>query len=442
MNRTILKLAASALIVGTMGAATATEVTPKMMRASAKAADQAIAALKQRQQADAVRFAERAVLYNPSDADNRALLGQAYLQAGRFSSAENAFSDALRLAPEHGRAALGLGLVQVALGKSDQALATLASARGRVPDADLGLALSLAGDHAGGIALLEPAARAADATAKTRQNLALAYALAGRWSDAHVTAAQDIPANQLAQRMTEWAQFVRPSGTNEQLAKILNVKPVIDHGIPAELALLETKPAASAATEQAAAEPQPAAAANPVELAQAPTPAVEAPAPQPQIQRVEVPQSAALLAAPSAEPAKPALLSVAAAGTASKPYYVKPMATKPTAAPRPASAGSFVVQLGAFSSQSRLAKGWNASVSKASWLKGYTPVSTTFKNPDDGRALYRLAISGFASRIEAVNLCRKVRERGGICFVRGRAGDAPMQWVKRDVPAKEAYASR
>ena len=143
MNRTILKLAASALIVGTMGAATATEVTPKMMRASAKAADQAIAALKQRQQADAVRFAERAVLYNPSDADNRALLGQAYLQAGRFSSAETAFSDALRLAPEHGRAALGLGLVQVALGKSDQALATLASARGRVPDADLGLALSL-----------------------------------------------------------------------------------------------------------------------------------------------------------------------------------------------------------------------------------------------------------------------------------------------------------
>jgi len=439
MNRTILKLAASALIVGTVGTATATEVTPKMMRASAKAADQAIAALKQRQQADAVRFAERAVLFNPADADNRALLGQAYLQAGRFSSAETAFSDALRLAPEHGRAALGLGLVQVALGKSDQALLTLASARGRVPDADLGLALSLAGDHAGGIALLEPTARAADATAKTRQNLALAYALAGRWSDAHVTAAQDVPANQLAQRMTEWAQFVRPSGTNQQLAKILNVKPVIDHGMPTELALLETKPAAPASTQLAAAEPIPAPVANPVEPIQAPAPVVEASVPQPQIQPVEVPQSAPLL---TAKPAKPYLVTAAAAIQTPNPAYVKPLAVKRAAAPRVASGGSFVVQLGAFSSQSRLEKGWSGFVSKASWLKGYAPVSTTFKNPDDGRALYRLAISGFTTRIEAVNFCRKVRERGGICFVRGRAGDAPVQWAKRDMPSKEAYASR
>lgn len=439
MNRTILKLAASALIVGTVGTATATEVTPKMMRASAKAADQAIAALKQRQQADAVRFAERAVLFNPADADNRALLGQAYLQAGRFSSAETAFSDALRLAPEHGRAALGLGLVQVALGKSDQALPTLASARGRVPDADLGLALSLAGDHAGGIALLEPAARAADATAKTRQNLALAYALAGRWSDAHVTAAQDVPANQLAQRMTEWAQFVRPSGTNQQLAKILNVKPVIDHGMPTELALLETKPVAPASTQLAAAEPTPAPVANPVEPIQAPAPVVEASVPQPQIQPVEVRQSAPLLAA---KPTKPYLVTAAAAIQTPNPAYVKPVAVKRAAAPRVASGGSFVVQLGAFSNQSRLEKGWSGFVSKASWLRGYAPVSTTFKNPDDGRALYRLAISGFTTRIEAVNLCRKVRERGGICFVRGRAGDAPVQWAKRDMPSKEAYASR
>jgi len=439
MNRTILKLAASALIVGTVGTATATEVTPKMMRASAKAADQAIAALKQRQQADAVRFAERAVLFNPADADNRALLGQAYLQAGRFSSAETAFSDALRLAPEHGRAALGLGLVQVALGKSDQALPTLASARGRVPDADLGLALSLAGDHAGGIALLEPAARAADATAKTRQNLALAYALAGRWSDAHVTAAQDVPANQLAQRMTEWAQFVRPSGTNQQLAKILNVKPVIDHGMPTELALLETKPVAPASTQLAAAEPIPAPVANPVEPIQAPAPVVEASVPQPQIQPVEVPQSAPLL---TAKPTKPYLVTAAAAIQTPNPAYVKPVAVKRAAAPRVASGGSFVVQLGAFSNQSRLEKGWSGFVSKASWLRGYAPVSTTFKNPDDGRALYRLAISGFTTRIEAVNLCRKVRERGGICFVRGRAGDAPVQWAKRDMPSKEAYASR
>ena len=43
MNRTILKLAASALIIGTMGAATATEVTPEMLKAAEQAAHSAMA---------------------------------------------------------------------------------------------------------------------------------------------------------------------------------------------------------------------------------------------------------------------------------------------------------------------------------------------------------------------------------------------------------------
>jgi Flp pilus assembly protein TadD len=448
MNRTILKLAASALIIGTVGAATATEVTPKAIKAAEQAADNALAALKKHQMQDAVRYAERAVAYNPSSAQHRALLGQAYLHSGRFNSAETAFTDALRLQPDHGRAALGLALTEIALRKNDQAIAALDTARGRVPDADVGLGLALAGDNAAALAMLEPTARSTDANAKIRQNLALTYALAGRWAEARTTAAQDIAPDQVDPRMVEWARFARPRGSNEQVASLLGVKPVLDGGMPSQLALLEAKPVA-APVALAAVEPQP----QPVvaEPAPAPEPVVEvASAPEPAapvslIRPVDVPQP---VLAPAAAPApakpvkvaKPYLVS-ASATNAPKPAFVKPVVAKPVLVSRPvARGGNFVVQLGAFSSEDRLERGWNNSVSKVSWLKGYTPVSTSFKSPADGRTLHRLAISGFESRIEAVNLCRKVRERGGVCFVRGTAGDAPIQWAKR--ATKEQFASR
>jgi Flp pilus assembly protein TadD len=482
MKRTFLKLAASALMVGSVGMATAGEVTPKMMKAAAKAADQAMAAIKEHQQLAAVRYAERAVLYNPESADHRALLGQAYLQAGRFPSAETAFSDALRLAPEHGRAALGLSLVKIAVGKPGEAVDVLDQARGRVPDADVGLALALAGDRDQGLAVLEPAARAADASAKTRQNLALVYALSGRWAEARATAAVDVSPAELDKRMIEWADFTRPRGSNNQVASLLGVKPVLDSGMPTELALLEVRPApapmALAAVEPqpapvtlapiapaptpvaevaaiVAPEPAPVSLIRPVDVPKAEIAAVVAPAPAPVslIRPIDVPKAEiAATVAPSApaivKPAKPYLVAAAV----EKPIYVKPVAPKPVviaakpvikvAAHSAPKVGNFVVQLGAFSSQDRLERGWNNSVSKLSWLKGYEPVSTTFKSPANGRSLHRLAISGFSSRIEAVNLCRKMREAGSTCFVRGTAGDAPVRWVKRETVRKEQYASR
>lgn len=444
MNRTFLKLAASALIVGTVGMATAGEVTPKMMKAAAKAADKAMEAIKDHQQQAAVKYAERAVLYHPDSADHRALLGQAYLQAGRFHSAETAFVDSLRLAPDHGRAALGLGLVQIALGKNSEAIATLEYARGRVPVSDVGLALALAGDRDGALAILEPAARAADASAKTRQNLALTYALAGRWAEAHTTAAQDVSPAELDKRMIEWASFTRPRGTNDQVASLLGVKPAIDSGMPMELALIDAQADSSVARQAAAAaEPSvvaPVSAEPALEAEVASTPASD-------IRPVELPKAElATSAAPAApQPAEALFVKAAIADMpAMKPMYVKPAATrtaiKPKAQPA-ARVGNFVVQLAAYSSQDRVERGWSNSVRKVSWIGDYAPVSTTFKN-EDGRTLHRLSISGFSSRIEAVNLCRKVRESGGACFVRGTAGDTPMQWVKASPVGQERYASR
>jgi len=456
VKRTILNLTAGAVILGVMGVAAATDITPKMMRQAAKAADQAVGALKEHQRMDAVRYAERAVLYNPESADNRALLGQAYLQAGRFISSETAFRDALRLDGSHGRAALGLALVETALGKNDRALAALETARGRVPDVDLGLALALAGNPSGGVAVLEPAVRAQGASAKARQNLALSYALAGRWAEARVTAAQDLPADKVDQRMIEWAQFVRPRGSADQLSSLMGVKSVMDSGMPEQLALLDAKPQQAAQVAVAPVENVPAVSASAVSVEpEAVSPVAEV-APVPAVasvpaEKVAVVAVAPVSVAPTSVPvAKPLFVTAAAAepatSSAKTPMFIKPVniaPSKPMVFKTSAFStrnSNFVIQLGAFSSADRLERAWTGVVSRVSWLQDYSPVSATFAAPQDNRTLHRLSISGFSSRIEAVNVCRKVRENGRDCFVRGLAGDAPIQWVSRKT--NQLYASR
>ncbi|WP_204349818.1 hypothetical protein, partial [Klebsiella pneumoniae] len=66
-----------------------------------------------------------------------------------------------------------------------------------IPAADRGLAYALAGDPVKAVEILGPAARAEDATAKTRQNLALALALSGRWAEAKQVASVDVAPDQI-----------------------------------------------------------------------------------------------------------------------------------------------------------------------------------------------------------------------------------------------------
>jgi len=129
--------------------------------------------------ATAIPLAERAVEKSPRDAGFRALLGNCYLAAGRFASAEAAFKDSLSLIAEQPQVILKLALVEIAQGKNDEAKYLLAQGQGILDPADVGLALALAGDPRTAVTVLEPAARATGADSRTRQNLALAYALAG-----------------------------------------------------------------------------------------------------------------------------------------------------------------------------------------------------------------------------------------------------------------------
>lgn len=499
MKRIALKFAVSGLALGAGGlgfAASGIGTTPAVAsdRDDAQAArlfEQAGRLIAAGDLARAIPLLEQAVALSPRDAGYRMMLADAYLKAGRFRSAESGFADVLTLDPGRARAGLSLALMQAANGRQQDALAQLERVEGNTQPADLGLAYALAGSPQRAVDILEPAARAAGATARVRQNLALAYALGGDWQRARTIAAQDVPAAELAERMGQWAALSQRSDSGQQIAALMGVAIVTDPGRPLALALATpvSAPVAVAAmeapvgaTDAAAAAPAEddipmpvdvhaaapvASAEGTVAVAEAAPAPVIAPAPM-----AEMPSDQYAAAAPEAsapeptgwgvddhgaiiqpptdpeEAAQPARVRYAAAAEAlSRPdpavMRVRPRIT-PTlslasrivgalpAVPRGGGVGRYVVQLGAFGSQAAAAHAWQ-NAERRFGLHAAQPVTMTIDMA--GRILHRVAVSGFSKRSDASRLCNYVLSRGGQCWVRASAGDMAVNWATR-------YASR
>jgi Flp pilus assembly protein TadD len=470
----MLKLATASLIMGTVltgysepGEATsaASASVAHAERIAAKAAGKARTAIAKKKFDAAIGFAESAVAYSPRRAAYRMLLGQAYLGAGRFASAETAFSDVLTISPDNGRAALNLALVEIARDKKDAALSTLGDYRDKIAGVDYGLAIALAGDPKEAIRVLEMLAREPAVDARVRQNLALAYALDGQWAPARTMASVDLVEAEADARLLQWAAFARPDGASAQVASLLGVSPSAnDAGQPTRLALSTASPRiqsamvspvveASAAPEVATAPvadtpppvfetaaPVPVAAsavAQPVVVAEAvvdaPPPVFETDgpdlsAPAAFVSRVEAPRPVAPLIRAAARPARQLVVPA------------KPRAAAPAVAmakPRPLEAGKFVVQLGAYE---------NAAVSRDAWkrlaprfgLAAYDPANASARV---GTASFvRLSVGGFATRDEARRVCTRIAASGGKCFVRSLLGDQVASWVKKGPVTRFAKA--
>jgi Flp pilus assembly protein TadD len=391
-------------------------------------ATRALAALNSNNVPMAIELGERAVAKNPGDAILRALLGNAYFAAGRFHSAESAFRDSLTLAADQPQVLLKLALVQIALGRDDEAVANLNSGRNLLDASDYGLALALAGHPGQAISILNSAARRNGADATVRQNLALAYALAGDWDQARVIAAQDVPANQLEARIQQWMQLAKPAHASDQVAALVGVTPAAaDPGQPVQIALnkgdsREATAAVSAQAPQQIAEagltkPAFSEAAAP---AAAPAPVVAvAPAPPP-------PRSTlATLAASAMSEAKAVFAAVMPHSTVAKPAKARPAAQ---AAPRRGNSQA-VVQLGAYQSADRVLAAWNGAAKRYGTLKAYLPMSARFASAKG--TFYRLSVRGFNSLGEANALCNSLKRSGGSCFVRNVAGDVPVNYASR-----------
>ena len=368
----------------------------------------------------AVRFAERAVEKTPNDAGFRTLLGNSYLAAGRFASAEAAYRDSLSLLPDQAGVALKLVLAQVAQGKTDHALSMIDAFRGQIDAADAGLAMALAGQTGNAIAVLDEAARTQGADARVRQNLALAHALAGNWDAARVIAAQDLPADQVDARLTEWMSFAKPNSAGQQVASLIGVQPAAsDPGQPIRLALVREN------SRLAEAQPESAPAAAPAQAAPAQFAMADLPAPS----------AAPAYVAPIVEPAPPPAV-IAEADP--EPAFVTPAPIrsslpKPQQLRRSAAArfgtSNAVVQLGAYGSPARVQAAWATASHRFASIKRYTPASARFDSPRG--TFYRLSLKGFESDREARLLCESLKRAGSACFVRNLAGDIPVRFASR-----------
>ena len=161
-------LAVGTAMVGALLAGCATNPAPRADLSAASAQE----AMAEGQHDRALRLAEQAVTAEPHNASYRALLGKAYLDAGRFASAQASFDDAMVLGDRSPRTALSLALSLTAQAKYSEAAALLRDWEGEIATADLGLALALAGQPERGIHLMSNAIRSGDNTVKMRQNLA------------------------------------------------------------------------------------------------------------------------------------------------------------------------------------------------------------------------------------------------------------------------------
>lgn len=453
---------------------------------AARSAERANDNLERGRLEQAVRFAEEAVAFAPADPAHRTLLGQVYLASGRFASAEESFDAARQLGATGSDAVIGHVLAMIAVGNNAEAMALLEANASTLPASDYGLALALAGQPERGAMVLTDVVRAGGATARDRQNLALSYALAGRWLEARLIAAQDVGAANVGARMEQWAAMTQAGDPRQRIAGLLGTSPSEDPGMPVRLALRDGAPQAV----QLARNDDPAplamyapgvpgdavvAQADSAELVEAmiadneagtspgvqsvPQPVVEVavatpPAAdgiryisEPVIQQMRgvvamvaplanpQPAAAAAAAAPAARPVRVAGRATVAAPVVAAP--AAPVAAATRAAPTgPVRTSGWAVQLGAFDSVGVARDAWGRLSRRHAALGARDAISTSATV--NGTAFFRLAATGFDSRGDASAVCARVRRAGGNCFVRQLDGRDTVRWASRSVPTRVA----
>ncbi|MBO9601760.1 MAG: tetratricopeptide repeat protein [Novosphingobium sp.] len=404
-------------------------------------ADKAESALAQGKYETAIAHAEAAVQAEPRNASYRAMLGAAYLDAGRFTSAATSFDDAMKLGDNSPRTALSLALALSADGKGSDAQAVLDDWHGDIAAADLGLAYSLAGNPGKGVQILSNAIRNGENTAKTRQNLAYSYALNGQWREARVMAEQDLGSDKVGDRMAEWAQSVDPAAYRERVAGLLKVAPnVADPGQPVQLAL-----ANSPAAEQLAAEAS--AAAQPAVPEATPTYAAYAQADAASNELPPVGDAPGIASADS-QPAQAAPKPTAfeAAFSAPAPTFAgvamdsQRFAQEPPAPPKSAFAGktkaprkagftgdesgtTHLVQLGSFASEQGARRAWGIYVSRYPELANHDMVLS--EAVVKGKRYWRVSAGGYNAASSRAMCGRVDSMHGDGCFA--YAEGSPMK---------------
>lgn len=476
----ILKMAASSMVFATVltgcgpfggGSVASVSSKPATVKDGAKYAKKAEKALAKGDVDAAISYAERSVAGVGSDPETRALLGQAYLAAGRMASAERSFQDAMELGKSDARTILSLSLAQLGQGKADQAKALVINNRQHIPASDYGLALALNGDSKTAVEVLEQAIREDNVTGRTRQNLGLAYALDGRWKEAKLMAVQDVSPASVNERVMQWAQMARPGAYETRVATVLNVTPVSnDPGQPVRLALSPAQAPVSvaASSEQdygrevasfdrneplAAVGPAPTAsndvdflaAENNVKVANVDLPASDVAAKSSTTAPVIKAETKPARTAPPPKFAvksnmtAPVKTAAAEQVPAAKPVMQR-VSYQPAAKPAASVSGTHMVQLGAFSSPESAKRAWGILSSRNSDLKSFQYASSRINVK--GKTLYRLAAIGFGNEQTAEAMCAGIKAKGSNCIVRQAPVSTQAAPIRMASKAPKKLASR
>ncbi len=432
----LLGLALTTALAG----ATLTGCATSPMGSATASVSKAEKAMAKGEHESAISFAEAAVLSAPRNAEYRATLGTAYLNAGRFGSAASAFDDAMKLGDTSPRTALSLALALSANGDTRAASNVLNKWSDDIAPADLGLAYSLAGQPGRGIDTLTIALRGGQNTAKVRQNLAYSYALAGRWREARLMAAQDVPAGQVGDRMAEWAVDAHPQAQAYRVAKLLSVpQNQADMGQPQQLALSNFP-----ALEQMALAPLPTKDEAPLAAASQPAPQADMELP-PIGDPVEPVVAAASKAeqstnfdaafkntATTAQPAPSVGINSSqfakaaakpAAAKARAPAKAKAAPAKSVASAAPVADGTHLIQLGSFTSKKSAERAWKIYQTRYPELEGHEMVLTQAKVR--GKEYWRVSAAGFTAK-SSRSMCGTVKSRSSDgCFAYAEGSPLP-----------------
>lgn len=381
----------------------------------------------------AVALAEQAALAAPQDPAAKAELGNAYLAAGRFASARQAFDDALALGDVSPRTALGFVLASIGVGDNRAAIETLDDWGSAMSPADAGLAYALAGNPAMGAQILSNALRAGENTPLVRQNLAYTHALGGEWATARILAAEDVPPGELDERISQWASVARPEDYTARVAALLGVQPQADAGMPAQLALgaNSTEALMAEAAAQAPAVATTSGELPPVDLLAANSASRELKPLEQPVGARSIPASApgnfnsAFAATSKTAPSQPAGAPVVQSAPAKRAPVAKAAvavstpkpATQPGRDTRTASSelagGSHLVQLGSYASEADAKRGWAIFSKRYPQISDREQVITRAKV--NGKIYYRLSAGNLAAS-SARSVCATVKAKGHGCI--------------------------
>ncbi|MBX7527589.1 SPOR domain-containing protein [Qipengyuania vesicularis] len=427
-NHTFVRLAVTTALATTALAGCTGKVAPSFSESSSKAE----VALKKGKADKAVTHAEAAVLASPRDAYSRTLLGNAYLEAGRFASAAQTFQDAIDLGDTSPRTVVSLSLALTGMGDRAGAIYALERHEAALDPADFGLAVALAGQPQRGVHVLSNALRGGQNTAKVRQNLAYAYAMSGQWREARIMVSEDVPADKVGERMAEWGALARPEYFRVRVASLLGVQIAEDQGQPAQLALnnnpsvdmlaaetLEADPVEEPAPDFAFAEELPAT--KPEEA-----PIIKIDLDDPALVEDEVAPQPVVIAALAEEP-KPAEAAAPVAAPAKAPAPVAASAERKPAAAAPRlslAEGDYNIQLGSYFTMEDALEGWRQFQAMYPELEGAERVIS--KARVNGKIYYRVAAANYA-KDSARSMCSSVKGKGGGCIAYAQSNPLPGQ---------------